>query len=141
MGVSDLAFAEVTAEGFNGLPVKGLFEICADCNGLYYEDIYVNNTIEQSGELDVSLIKVGPLSAVWKNGSENPEDWGEVFDPNAICRVEDIHLKNIVFSGEKISNVERLVHEVKMEINSDYPNTTPRGGIGYGVVVNVYEGV
>ena len=74
----DITFAKVSQEGFNALPVKGLFEICADCNDIHIENVRVNNTVEQCNDLDLKLVKVGPLSAVWTNGSYNPEDWGEV---------------------------------------------------------------
>ena len=86
----------------------------------------------------MKFVSVGPLSAVWKNGSENPEDWGEVFDPDAICHVYDLYFKNISFSDGKATERQELTKEIKMRINPDYPDTTPRGGTGYGVLGKIH---
>lgn len=134
----NISFAPATSAGFHGLPVKGLFEVCADCRQLYLEDIFVKNTVEDCTTLDLRLMNVGPLSAVWKNGSENPTDWGEVFDPNAVCTVDDIFMKNIFFAEKKITDLTLLTREVHMEINPDYPKTTPKGGTGHGTIKNVF---
>lgn len=136
----DICFAKVTPAGFHGLPVKSLFEICSDCSEVYIEDVQVSNTLEQCKEMDLRLVNVGPLSAVWKNGSDDPADWGEVFDPDAICTLDNLYLKNISFQGIQVTDTKELVREVKMEINSNYPETTPRGGTGYGTIKRVYCG-
>ena len=133
----DISFARVTPSGFSGLPVKSLFEICADCDGIFIESVDVKNTIDECDKMDVRLVNVGPLSAVWKNGSDDPEKWGEVFDPDAVCEVSNLNLKNIRFGGEKISDAKRLVREVHMTVNPDYPKTTPRGGTGHGTIKSV----
>ncbi|MDY4976985.1 MAG: hypothetical protein SO147_08835 [Clostridia bacterium] len=135
--VRNISFVKVTPSGLNGLPVKSLFEICADCNDIVLEDIRVNNSLQECREMDVCLVNVGPLSAVWKNGSERPEDWGEVFDPDAVCRVDRLHLNRIQFAGERVTDPGHLVRTVTMKINPDYPKTTPRGGTGYGTVGEV----
>ena len=130
----DISFAEVTPSGLNGLPVKSLFEICADCHDLFWEDITVANRIADCAALDLHLVNVGPLSAVWKNGSDDPEKWGEVFDPDMICHVEGLYFRNIRFAGEEILSCASLLHEVRLHVNPDYPRTTPRGGTGYGTI-------
>lgn len=135
--LKDISFLRVTSEGLNGLPVKSMVEVCADVKGLYLEDISVDNTLEECRALDVCLMNVGPLSAVWKNGSEDPEKWGEVFDPDAICTADDLHFKNIRFAGEQVTDPTALTREVHMKVNADYPNTTPRGGTGYGVIKSI----
>jgi hypothetical protein len=134
----NITFAKATSAGFHGLPVKGLFEVCADCRRLFLEDISVQNTVQQCEELDLRLMNVGPLSAVWKNGSDNPDDWGEVFDPDAVCSVDEIYLKNIRFAGTAITDLNLLTREVHMKVNPDYPKTTPKGGTGYGMIKRVY---
>lgn len=136
--IKNISFNKISKSGFANIPVKSLFEICSDCSRLHLEDIFIDNTIEQCDELDVKLINVGPLSAVWKNNSDNPDDWGEIFDPDAICHAEDIYLKNITFSGKPADDVSKLTREIKMTINPDYPKTTPRGGTGYGTVRKVH---
>lgn len=124
--------------GFHGLPVNGIFDICANCNGLHFANIHVCSNYEDIEAQGMKFMSVGPLSAVWKNGSDNPEDWGEVFDPNAVCYVEDIYFKNISFDNCKATTREMLTKEITMAINSDYPNTTPRGGTGYGILGKIY---
>ena len=134
----NINFAKATSAGFHGLPVKGLFEVCADCKRIYLEDIFIKNTVEDCTRLDLRLMNVGPLSAVWKNGSDNPDDWGEVFDPDAVCAVDEIFMKNIYFAKTKVTDLNLLTREVTMHINPDYPNTTPKGGTGYGIIKKVY---
>ena len=70
----------------------------------------------------MSFVSVGPLSAIWTNDSDDPEDWGEVFSPDAVCHVEDIYFKNISFFDIKADKKEDLIKEIKMTINPDYPN-------------------
>lgn len=135
--LKNISFEAVSPSGLNDLPVKSLFEICADCDGIYIEDAQVQNSIDDCDTMDVRLVNVGPLSAVWKNGSDDPENWGEVFDPNAVCEVSNLKLKNITFNGERVSDAARLTREVHMTVNPDYPNTTPKGGNGYGTIKSV----
>ncbi len=136
--IKDVKFKKIAAAGFNDIPVKGLFEICSDCSELHVENASVESTFEQCEELGVKFVNVGPLSAVWRNGSDDPARWGEVFDPDAICYAEDIYLKNISFAGGKVNDAEKLTRAIKMTINEDYPNTTPRGGTGYGTLGMVH---
>ena len=130
----DVSFLKVQDVGLNGLPVTGMFDVCSNCKDIFMEDIHVANTVEECKALDVALVKVGPLSAVWKNGSEDPAKWGEVFDPDAICHATDLYLKNVDFAGEKVTDISLLTKAVQMTVNPDYPKTTPRGGTGYGTI-------
>ena len=135
--ISDMWFMDIDIDenknsGFHGLPVNGIFDICADCRNLHFENIRVLSTYADVEKRGMKFMSVGPLSAVWKNGSENPEDWGEVFDPNAICHVEDVYFKNICFRDCWGTTRDMLTKEITMAINPDYPNTSPRGGTGYG---------
>ncbi len=123
--------------GFNDLPVNGIFDVCANCHNLHFEDIEVVYTKEALKEKNLSFMSVGPLSAVWTNGSDNPEDWGEVFAPDSVCHVDDIYFKNVVFKDGKAADKNELVKTVKLEVNPDYPNTKPKGGTGYGTVGNI----
>lgn len=134
----DIEVDENKANGFHGLPVNGIFDVCSNSHDLHFEDIRVLSAKEDVEKRGMKFMSVGPLSAVWKNGSENPDDWGKVFDPDAVCHVEDIYFKNITFTDGKATTREELTKEIKMQINTDYPNTTPRGGTGYGVLGKVY---
>ena len=134
----DIDVDENKSKGFHDLPVNGVFDICADCHDLHFENIRVHANRADLEKAGIKLVSVGPLSAVWTNGSENPDDWGEVFDPDAICHVDDIYFKNITFKDGKADAREDLTKEIKMTINPDYPRTKPKGGTGYGVLGNVY---
>lgn len=138
---SDIDIDENKSNGFHGLPVNGIFDICANCHDLHFKNIRVKSTKEEVDNRGMKFVSVGPLSAVWKNGSDNPDDWGEVFDPDAVCHVDNVYFDNITFKDGKATTREELTKEIKMQINTDYPNTTPKGGIGYGVLGKVYVAI
>ena len=52
--------------------------------------------------------------------------------------MEDIYFKNITFKDGKATTRQELTKEIKMTVNPDYPNTTPRGGTGYGVLGKIH---
>ncbi len=134
----DIDIDENKSSGFHGLPVNGIFDICSDCHDLHFENINVLSAMEDVEKRKMKFVSVGPLSAVWKNGSENPDDWGEVFDPDAVCHVENLYFKNITFKDGKATAKEQLTKEIQMHINPDYPSSTPRGGTGYGKLGKIY---
>ena len=133
----DIDIDKNRSSGFHDLPVNGIFDVCADCHNLHFENIRVLATYDDIEKHGMKFMSVGPLSAVWKNGSEDPADWGEVFDPNAICHVKDISFKNITFTDCKATTREMLTKEITMTVNPDYPRTLPRGGTGYGKLGNI----
>ena len=128
----DIRVEKNRSSGFNDLPVNGIFDVCADCSGLHFENIRVLSAREEVEKLGMKFMSVGPLSAVWTNGSDDPADWGEVFDPDAVCHVEDVYFKNIRFEDGPAATREALTKEITMTVNEDYPNTRPKGGTGYG---------
>lgn len=135
--IYDVWFSDIDVDknrnsGFHGLPVNGIFDVCADCHDLYFENIRVLATYEEVEKRGMKFMSVGPLSAVWKNGSEDPADWGEVFDPNAVCHVEKVYFQNITFEDCRATTREMLAKEITMTLNPNYPNTIPRGGTGFG---------
>ena len=135
----NIDFPEVSASGFGGLPVEGLFDVCVDTKDVYFNNIRIKNTISEFEKMGVKLIKVGPLSATWKGGKENPEEWTEVFAPDDICTAENLHIGKISFSDRDVVPTDEkvIVCEKKQTLNPDYPNTLPKGGTGYGIVKNV----
>ena len=130
----NINFLAVQSSGFGDMPFNGLFDIGSNCKNLFLEDIHVADTIEHCKELDVSLIKVGPLAYTFTGGSEDVSTWDEVFDSDAICHATDIYLKNVDFAGQKITDTAVLSKTVRMTPNPDYPKTTPKGGTGYGTL-------
>lgn len=133
----DIKINENRESGFNDLPVNGVFDICADCENLHFEDIEILYEKDVLKKKNMSFVSVGPLSAIWKNNSENPDDWGEVFSPDAICHVENICFENIVFADGKAFEKDEVIRPVQLKINPDYPLNGPRGGTGYGTIGNV----
>ena len=134
----DIDINENKNSGFHGLPVNGIFDVCADCHDLHFENIHVLSTYGDVEKRGMKFMSVGPLSAVWKNGSDDPQKWGEVFDPDAVCHVENVYFKNISFEDCKATTREMLTKEITMTVNPDYPNTTPRGGTGYGKLGKIF---
>ena len=134
----DIEVDENKNSGFNGLPVNGIFDVCADCRNLHFENIHVCASYADVERRRMKFMSVGPLSAVWTNGSENPEDWGEVFDPDAVCAVKDVYFKNIRFEDRAATTRETLTKEITMTLNPDYPHTQPKGGTGYGKLGQIY---
>lgn len=135
---SDIDIDKNRDSGFHGLPMNGIFDVGTDCNNIHFNNIRVLATKADVESRGLKFMSIGPLSAVWKNGSENPDDWGEVFSPNDICHAENIYFTNITFEDGKATTKEELTKEVKMTVNPDYPNTTPKGGTGYGSIGKVY---
>ena len=124
--------------GFNDLiPVLGLFDIMSDCRGLHFSNINVDMPLDELERKGVSLINVGPISATFKY-TDDMSNWADFFEPDRCCTVEDIHIENAVFHGEKVTDAGKLVKETKQSINSDYPKTLPAGGTGSGKVEKIF---
>ena len=122
--------------GFGGIDVCGLFDILADCTNIHFENVRVSCEFDEFDATGMRFVNVGPLSSTWKYGNA-PEDWGDLFDADRCCEVDDIYLKNITFNDVKITDGNALVKEKHQKINEDYPNTTPAGGTGFGKVNKV----
>lgn len=130
----NIAYKE--GNGFSPIDICGLFDILADCENLNFENINIDYTYDQLKAMNRKFMNVGPLSATLKIG-DNTDDWGDLFDADRCCTVKDIHLKNITFKGEKITDKDMLVSEMHQKINPDYPNTVPEGGTGFGKILEI----
>lgn len=133
-------FPEIQKTGLaDFLPVDGLFDVCADTDNIHLDNIKIDYSVEDFKGIDMSVIKVGPLSGTWKGKSDNPDDWQEVFSPDDICTMKDTYIGEICFTDRSAveSDGELIVKATRQYINEDYPNTTPRGGTGYGMIENV----
>ena len=82
------------------------------------------------------VVEVGPKSSTWKRGFSDPKMWAELFDPELICTAKNLSFKNITFAGQPCSDEQAIVGCHRLQPNPDYPNTTPKGGTGYGVIEN-----
>lgn len=136
----NIKFPEVTDKGLGNIPVSALFEVCADTNNIHLDNILIDNTADEFKATGVNLVNSGPLSATWKKGnSQNPDDWTELFYPDATCEMNNTYIGEVTFTDKVAENCEKkdLLHEVQMIVNEDYPNTTPKGGTGHGIINDV----
>ncbi len=136
----NISFPEMASEGIAGISVNGLFDICADTNNLHFENIKILYDADEFKEKGIPVIKVGPLSETYTFGSDNPEDWKELFYPDHINTAKDTYIKNVEFAGKKASeeDTDIIIRKVSQTVNNDYPNTKPKGGTGYGIIENVH---
>ncbi len=126
----------IKTKGFGDIPMYGLFDILADCRNLNISNVNVGTSVDELDKSNIKLVNVGPISATFKN-TDDKTKWGDFFEPDMCCTVEDINLANIVFNGEKIKDAKKLVKETHQKINTDYPNTLPKGGTGFGKVEKI----
>lgn len=86
---------------------------------------------------DWHLLAIGPQSQTYKRGkSEDPAKWVEIFSPDLDCTA-----RNVNISGVRIQDsptdlpFEKVVKVIELKPNLDYPKTTPKGGMGKGILV------
>ena len=106
---------------------------------MWIDNIIIKNTIEDFKKTGINVIKTGPLSAVWKGGSDNPDDWSEVFSPDDICTLKNVHIGKVDFIDRRADekDIAVIAATKHLTINPDYPKTTPKGGTGYGIIENI----
>ena len=132
----NIRFDKVRTDGFSEITVNGLFDCCADMSGIHFKNISVDMEKCEFDKTGLKLLSVGPISYTWKRHyPDEPEKWGELFSPDAICEAKNITFKNITFNGEKITSLDDVMAEVHLKVNPDYPHTTPKGGTGYGAII------
>lgn len=129
----DISFPCLRESGFNDIPIYGLFDILADCENLNFENISISQSWEDLEKKNIRVINAGPISAPYKV-TEDPKEWGELFDPDAVCTVKDIHLKNVTFCGQVETEPEKLFKETKQTPNLEFPKL---GGNGYGIIEEI----
>lgn len=139
--MNDIYYENITVpkirnSGFNEIPIYGIFDILADCKNLNLKNIKLEHSLEELENKNIKLINVGPISATFKY-TEDKSKWGDFFEPDMCCFVEDINLENITFDDIKVTDAEKLVKETHQSINPDYPNTLPEGGTGFGKIKEV----
>jgi hypothetical protein len=123
--LKDIHFQDLT---FNR---PGSIQVHANTDGLTVQDVKLNFPLTP----DYHLVEIGPKSQTYKYGhSDDPARWTEIFSPDRDCTVRNLHLSGVQCgnSAETLP-MDRLVHVIEMNLNPDYPRTTPRGGTGKGV--------
>ena len=132
----NICFDKVRTDGFSEITVNGLFDCCADMSDIHFNNICVDMDKAEFVKTGLKLVSVGPISFTWKRHYPNePQKWGELFCPDAICEAKNITFKDIFFNGMKMTELDDVMAEVHLSINPDYPNTTPKGGTGYGTII------
>lgn len=134
---SNIVLGALTEEGLGEIKIEAIFEICADCTNITLEDIALDIPLQEVLDAGVQLVKVGPKSSTCKQGYTDPSKWCELFDTDLICTVDALQLRNISFAGVPCREQNALVSTVRLTPNPDYPNTTPKGGTGYGILKTV----
>ena len=130
----NIQVAQLGGIGLGEVSVDAIFEICADCRDIHFRNICLDMTKEEFVRSGMKLVKVGPKSSTWKRGYTDPAYWCELFDTELVCTAEDICFQNICFSDGTCTEESILIGTTKLTPNPDYPNTTPKGGNGYGIV-------
>jgi len=132
----NIRFDKVRSDGFSEITVNGLFDCCADMKDIHFNNISVDMDKAEFDKTGLKMVSVGPISYTWKRHyPDEPEKWGELFSPDAVCKAENITFENITFGGVKMTEIDDIMSEVHLKINPDYPKTTPKGGTGYGTVL------
>ena len=116
----------------------GAFFVHAEVDDLSIRDVELGFDPSAS-ETDYALVEIGPPSMTYNHGSDDPEQWVEVFSPDLDCTVRNLEVADVRVrlpgGNTKTIDPYDLVRVVEQEPNPDYPNTIPRGGTGKGIWV------
>jgi endonuclease/exonuclease/phosphatase family metal-dependent hydrolase len=95
----------------------------------------------EAGRPEYKLVQVGPKSMTIKFAENDPGQWVEVFSPDGDCVVKNFTLGEVraryASAGagkEKFLEPHELVSVITQKPNPDYPNSTPKGGTGIGML-------
>jgi hypothetical protein len=123
----NLWFGDITLES----PSEAAFQIASNVDGLHIEDVRL---IGPRGAAP-KLVQIGPMSATYKAGSSDTSKWVEVFSPDKDCTVRGFSLTGVSVDGVSRPNTREFIAVLAQTPNPDYPNTTPRGGRGKGILI------
>ncbi|MFH0796182.1 MAG: hypothetical protein V2A65_03890 [Candidatus Omnitrophota bacterium] len=144
--MSDLFFSDIVVDGirpsdYYDKSSDGVFDICADVDGISISKIRFNYTPGEAG-MAPYLVSVGPKALTWPRGKAAEDGWTEVFNPNAnpvatALTVKDVYLPDPARPGAHVlcENIAKLISARRLTLNPDFPNTMPQGGTGQGRVI------
>lgn len=122
----------------------GVFEVCSDVQDLEIKNVKVNFPLTEEKYGDLKLVAVGPLSGTWKYDKLDTSKWVEIFEPDSVCTVSGLKISDVYHKTEfdqeyytPCNDASKLVVIRKQQVNPNYPNTIPRGGTGYGVIMDI----
>ena len=104
----------------------GVIQIAAQVEQLHVNDVKLNF----NPTANFKLVEIGPMSRTWRH-TDDPTHWVEIFSPDRDVTVKNFSLKQVKVNGQLVAEPQaRFVQVRDQQLNPDYPNTTPRGGIG-----------
>ena len=123
----------------------GRFQVAANVNGLYINDVQLNYDVDTTGKNNPKLVEIGPMSQTYKFDANDPARWVELFSPDRDIAVRGFSLTNVrVKAGNAVKPLQRaedrLVRIADQKPNPNYPKTTPRGGTGKALLVPLDAG-
>lgn len=113
----------------------GWINVAATTEELSIADVEFRFDLDHPANANYHLVPIGPMSMTWKSRADDPSTWVEVFSPDRDVLVRGLRLTGVTMAlGGKMTPVteplKRLVAVRDMQLNPDYPKTTPRGGTG-----------
>lgn len=118
------------------------FQAALNADGLSIREVVLGFDPAEAGRPEYKLVQVGPKSMTIKFAENDPGQWVEVFSPDRDCMVKNFTLAEVrarygagAAGQEKILEPRGLVAVVTQKLNPDYPNSTPKGGTGRGVLL------
>ncbi len=118
----------------------GRFHIGVNVEGLSVGDVRLEFDPTEGPQASFKLIEIGPQSATYKHDPSDPTTWVEIFSPDKDCTVRNLRLTNVscLKGGQVVAlanPMQTLVRVIQQAVNTDYPKTTPRGGVGKGILL------
>lgn len=104
----------------------GVIQIAAEVEALQVEDVRLSFTPAPA----YRLIAIGPMSATYRPGPD-PSRWVEIFSPDRDVTVRGLRLEKVTVNGQLVKDAQlRFISVKDQQINPNYPQTVPRGGLG-----------
>ena len=113
------------------------FSILSNIKNITFENLTIVSDC-QSGH--PCVFYVGPESLEFRFRDKTGKALApiNIFMSDASCIVENLELKNIRDGkGNLYPSPEKLVKEIQLSLNPDFPKAAPRGGIGKGTVKKI----
>ncbi len=108
-----------------------LFQIAMNADGVSIRGV----ALGFAPASDFKLVQVGPMSQTFTFGSDDPARWVELFSPDKDCTVRGLIIENVTAPSPSRPDPQSLVAVIQQTFNEDYPNSTPRGGTGKGILL------
>ena len=115
------------------------FSILSNVKNITFENLTIESDCRNGHPC---IFYVGPESAAFRMNQRDKN--GKLLSPIEIfmsdysCTVENLELKNIRDAkGTPYPHPEKLVKEIQLSLNPEYPAVAPRGGTGHGTVKKI----